>query len=60
MQLIDFSLAKKQLNQLMINAENFYAHLSKNEEEKETLIEHTLLVQAYFFKLVEKFALENV
>lgn len=51
---------QQELEELINNHKNYLAHLSIDGTQKETLIEHLLLVQGYFLKLIEVHQLENV
>jgi len=55
-----FKYSKAELENLIINHQDYFAHLSNDEKDKETLIEHLLLVQKYFFKLVSSHQLDKV
>ncbi len=60
MRLKDFAFKKEELQYIIKNHSKYFAHLSKDEKIKETLIEHTLLVQEYFFTLIKKNNLESI
>lgn len=60
MKLYDYSYTEDELKKIIIEDKKYFAHLSKDSKEKETLIEHTLLVQKYFFKLIESHKLEKI
>jgi CRISPR-associated endonuclease/helicase Cas3 len=51
---------QQELEELINNHKNYLAHLSIDGTQKETLIEHLLLVQEYFLKLIEVHQLEDV
>ncbi len=51
---------RDELEKIIHNQQNYFAHLSNDGKEKETLIEHILLVQDYFIKLVSVHQLYNV
>ncbi len=55
-----FSFKKEELELLITSHEKYFAHLSKDEKQKEPLIEHLLLTQKYFLKLIEVNKLENI
>lgn len=56
----DYKYTENELEELFINHNKYLAHLSSDEKIKETLFEHLLLVQRYFFKLISVHQLENV
>ena len=45
--------SEEELKEIIINHQGYLAHLSHNGAEKEKLIEHLLLVQSYFIKLID-------
>jgi len=51
---------QQELESLINNHKDYLAHLSSDGTQKETLIEHLLLVQQYFTKLIEVHHLEKV
>ncbi len=55
-----YKYSETELKNLIINHQDFYAHLSNSERVNETLIEHILLVQRYFIKLIETHHLKGV
>jgi len=52
--------SQEQLEKLINNYSDYLAHLSSDEKHKETLIEHLLLVQEYFLKLINVHQLESI
>ena len=56
----NFAIKKDELEQIILNCEKYFAHISVDGLHKETLCEHILLTQSYFFKLIEKHYLEPV
>ena len=52
--------SQQQLEKLINNYSDYLAHLSPDEKHKETLIEHLLLVQKYFLKLINVHQLESI
>ena len=60
MKLYDYCFTEDELKKIIIEEGKYFAHLSIDSEEKESLIEHTLLVQKYFFKLIENHKLEKI
>lgn len=60
MRLNNYKFKKIELENLIYKHDKYYAHLSIDKEYKETLIEHILLVQNYFLKLVVNYNLEPI
>ncbi|MCK5520799.1 MAG: CRISPR-associated helicase Cas3' [Candidatus Marinimicrobia bacterium] len=59
MELNNYTFSGEDLKSIIRNYESYYAHLSFDGKEKETLLEHSLLVQEYFTTLVTKHQLES-
>jgi CRISPR-associated endonuclease/helicase Cas3 len=55
-----YEYSEVELKNLIINHQDYLAHLSNDGKKKETLIEHLLLVQRYFFKLVSVHQLDTL
>lgn len=55
-----YKYSKKELENIIVNYQDYLAHLSYDEKDKESLIEHLLLIQKYFFKLVSTHQLSDI
>ena len=60
MNINNYIFSKQQLEELILNSNEYLAHISSDNKTKESLIEHLLLVQNYFLKFVKVHNLEQV
>ena len=60
MKITDYIYSVDMLKTVFREQDSHYAHLSSDGGKKETLIEHTILVQKYFLKLLKVHQLESV
>jgi CRISPR-associated endonuclease/helicase Cas3 len=60
MKLKNYKFDENKLKTFINNDGQYFAHILKGKTKKETLIEHLLLVQEYFFIIIKKHKLEKV